>query len=438
MSVVLLEILFILLLVLANGVFAMSEMAVVSARKARLQHLVNQGNAKARIALELASFPDRFLSTVQIGITSVGILAGAIGGATIAEQLGARLSAIPLISSYSEALSVGIVVLSITYLSLVLGELVPKRLALNNPERIASVMARPMRALSIASSPVVKLLGASTRFVLRVLRVHESTEPPVTEEEIKVLIEQGTKLGIFKESEQYMVKNVFRLGDKRVSALMTPRLDIVWLDIDAPFQQILQKVVGAHYSRFPVCKGGLDSVVGIVKARELLAFSSDNDKSNWQKLIRKPLLIPESRSALDTLESFKLAHLHIALVIDEYGAVEGLVTTNDILEAIVGDITSSGQVEGYAVQREDGSWLLDGALALDDLREILPVGQFPGEERGLYQTLAGFIMTSLGRVPSAADSFEWRGLRFEVVDMDGKRTDKVLVTPLRREKGETT
>lgn len=432
MSVVLLEILFIFSLIIANGVFAMAEMAVVSARKARLQHLVNEGNAKARIALELANFPDRFLSTIQIGITSVGILAGAIGGATIAEQLGSRLRAIPVLSPYSEAIGVGIVVLGITYLSLVLGELVPKRLALNNPERIASLMARPMRALSIASSPVVKLLGVSTHFILSILRIRESTEPPVTEEEIKVLIEQGTKFGIFEESEQYMLKNVFRLGDKRVSALMTPRLDIVWLDVDAALDVIREKVVSAHYSRFPVCKGGLDNVVGIVKAREFLACSSDSD-FDWKKLIRKPLLIPESRSALDTLESFKRAHLHIALVVDEYGAVEGLVTTNDILEAIVGDITSSGQGEGYVVQREDGSWLLDGALSLDDLKEILPVGQFPGEERGLYQTLAGFIMTSLGRVPSTADSFEWRGLLFEVVDMDGKRIDKVMVTPLRRD-----
>jgi putative hemolysin len=430
-SVILLEILLVLLLVLANGLFSMSEMAVVSARRARLQYLANQGNAKARIALDLASSPDRFLSTIQIGITSVGILAGAIGGATIAEQLGALLSDIPTISSYSEAIGVGIVVLSITYLSLVLGELVPKRLALNDPERVASVVAKPMRALSIAASPLVKLLEVSTQFVFKVLRIRQSSEPPVTEEEIKVLIEQATKSGIFKETEQYMVKNVFRLEDKRVSALMTTRLDTVWLDIDAPFHQIRQKTVSSHYSRFPVCKGNLDNVVGIVKAKELLAYSSGDDDSNWKKLIRRPLFIPESRSALDALESFKKAHLHIALIIDEYGAVEGLVTTNDILEAIVGDITSSGEVEGHAVQREDGSWLLEGTLPLDDLKEILPVGQLPGEERGLYQTLAGFMMTYLGRVPSEADSFEWRGIRFEVVDMDGKRVDKVLVTPLR-------
>ena len=428
MSIILLEIVFILLLVLANGLFSMSEMAVVSARKARLQQIANQGNARARIALDLANSPGRFLSTVQIGITSIGILAGAVGGATIAEQLGVLLSDFPMISPYSEAIGVGIVVLSITYLSLVLGELVPKRLALNNPEQVATGIAKPMHALSIAASPLVKLLEVSTQLVFKVLRIRQSPEPAVTEEEIKALIEQATKLGIFKETEQYMVKNIFRLENKRVSTLMTRKHDIVWLDIDAPFHQIRQKVISSHYSQFPVCKGKLNNVVGIVKVQELLAYSSGNDDSSWRKLIKKSLLIPGFRSALDALESFKKAHLHIALVIDEYGAVEGLVTTNDILDAIVGDITSTGPGESYAVQREDGSWLLDGALPLDDLKEILPVGQLPDEERRSYQTLAGFIMTHLGRIPSEADSFEWRGLRFEVIDMDEKRIDKVLVT----------
>ena len=430
MSVILFEVLFILLLVLTNGLFSMSEMAVISARKARLQHLANRGNAQARIALDLASSPNRFLSTIQIGITLIGVLAGAVGGVTIAEQLGSRLSAIPLISPYGETIGVGIVVLSISYLSLILGELVPKRLALNAPERIASVVAKPMRALSVAASPLVKLLEISTHLVFKLMRIREPFEPPVTEEEIKVLIEQATKTGIFKETEHYMVKNVFRLEDKPVSALMTTRLNIDWLNIDAPIENIRQKIAGSRYSRFPVCKGSLDNVVGIIKAKELLAYSSTSDGFDWEKLIRKPLFIPEFHSALAALESFKKAHLHIALVIDEYGALEGLVTTNDILEEIVGDITSGGQTESSALCRKDGSWLLEGNLFLGDLKEILQVGQLPGEDRGLYQTLAGFIMNHLGRVPSEADSFEWKGFRFEVIDMDGKRIDKVLVTPL--------
>lgn len=430
-SVILFEIFFILLLVVANGVFAMSEMAVVSARKARLQQWANEGNARARAALKLANMPERFLSTIQIGITMVGILAGALGGATIAEQLGARLSAIPALGDYGEAIGVGIVVLGITYLSLVIGELVPKRLALNSPERIASVIARPMNALSVISSPVVKLLELSTQMVLKALRVKSSTEPTITEEEIKVLIEEGTRTGVFDEAEQSLVRNVFRLGDRRVSALMTHRLDIVWIDVETPISKIRGKMVGSHYSRFPVCQGGLDNLLGMIKAKELLGL--DTATGDWKALIRQPLVVPESSTALEVLESFKTSHTHLAIIIDEYGAVEGLVTTNDILEAIVGDIlTASAQSEIYAVQREDGSWLLDGILPLDEFKEIFQIQELPGENQGVYQTLAGFILTHLGRIPSVADCFEWRGLRFEVVDMDGKRIDKVLIAQLEK------
>ncbi len=428
-SVILFEIFFILMLVVANGVFAMSEMAVVSARKARLQQWANEGNVRARAALKLANTPERFLSTIQIGITMVGILAGALGGATIAEQLGARLSAIPALADYGEAIGVGIVVLGITYLSLVIGELVPKRLALNNPERIASVIARPMNILSAISSPVVKLLEISTRVMLKALRVESSNEPTITEEEIKVLIEEGTRSGVFDEAEQSLVRNVFRLGDRRVSALMTHRLDIVWIDVEAPTSKILDKIASSHYSRFPVCQGGLDNLLGMIKAKELLGLDPATD--DWKTLIRQPLVVPESSTALDVLESFKTSDTHMAIIIDEYGAVEGLVTTNDILEAIVGDIlTASAQSEIYAVQREDGSWLLDGILPLDEFKEIFQIQELPGENQGVYQTLAGFILTHMGRIPSVADRFEWRGLRFEIVDMDGKRIDKVLIAPV--------
>lgn len=430
-SVILFEVIFILLLVLANGLFAMSEMAVVSARKARLQQWANEGDARARAALKLANMPERFLSTIQTGITMVGILAGAFGGATIAEQVGAGLSAIPALGAYGEAVGVGVVVLGITYLSLVIGELVPKRLALNNPERIASIIARPMNALSVIASPAVKLLEVSTEMVLKILRVESSNDPTITEEEIKVLIEEGTRSGVFDKAEQYLVRNVFRLGDRRASALMTHRLDIVWVDIDAPLGEIRSKIAGSPYSRFPVCQGRLDKLLGMIKAKELLGL--DAATADWKTLIRQPLVVPESRTALEVLESFKTSHTHMAIIIDEYGAVEGLVTTNDILEAIVGDIlTASAQSEIYAVQREDGSWLLDGMLPLDEFKEIFRIQELPGENQGVYQTLAGFILTHLGRIPSVADHFEWRGLRFEVVDMDGKRIDKVLIAPLEK------
>ncbi len=431
MTVITFEILFIILLILANGVFAMSEMAVVSARKTRLQHWADEGQAQARAALELANSPDRFLSTIQIGITLVGVLAGAFGGATIAEQIGIRIGNYPSLAPYGEAIGLGIVVLCITYLSLIVGELVPKRLALNHAERIASFVARPMKILSTVALPAVRFLEISTRVVLKILRVRPSTEPPVTEEEIKVLIEQGTQAGVFEEAEQDLVESIFRLGDRRITALMTPRLEVVWLDVNAPFEENRRKAIESQFSRFPVGDGSLDNLLGVVKVKTLLAVEPSEIAPDLKSLLKQPLFVPETRSALQVLELFKTSHTHLALIIDEYGAVEGLVTTNDILEAIVGEITAtSAQAETYAVQREDGSWLLDGMLAVEDFEEIFPAVVLPPEEKGLYQTLAGFVLRHLGRVPATADHFEWNGLRFEIIDMDGKRVDKILVMKL--------
>jgi putative hemolysin len=429
MSYIMIEILFILLLLIANGVFAMSEIAVLAARKVRLQQLAEGGNESARIALQLADEPERFLPTIQIGITLVGILAGAFGGATIAEQLGARLDTISQIAPYGEAFALGIVVLSITYLSLIMGELVPKRLALNSPERIASLVAKPMHALSRAAAPAVYLLSNSTTAVLKLLRVRPTTEPLVTEDEIKSLIVLGTQAGIFEETEQEMLDRVFRLGDRRISQIMTPRLNIVWLDINDSVENIRRKVNENRFSRFPVCEGNLDNVVGVVKARDMLARSLSGESLDLILCMKPPLFVPESRMVIRVLELFKASHSHIALVIDEHGAIEGLVTINDVMQAIVGDIALAGEkVDALAVQREDGSWLLDGMLPVADFKEIFRVGELPREGRADYQTLAGFVMSCLGRIPSTADHFEWGGLRFEVVDMDGKRVDKVLVS----------
>jgi putative hemolysin len=430
MSAITFEVLFILLLLVANGVFAMSELAVVSSRKARLQRMAEAGDARAQAALELANSPDRFLSTIQIGITLVGILAGAFGGATIAEQLGAQVSRVPALAEYGEAVGLATVVLAITYLSLVVGELVPKRLALNNPERVARMVARPMGMLSRVASPVVRVLGVSTSAILHILRLKASDEPPVTEEEIKVLIKQGTQAGVILESEQEMVESVFKLADRRIGSLMTPRTDIAWLNVNDPPEKLYAQISASPYSRFPVSLGALDNVIGVVKAKDLLARCATGEPLDLRAVMRQPLFVPDSRSALQVLEAFKGGRTHLALLVDEYGAVEGLVTTNDILEAIVGDIAPAGAGgdEG-AVRREDGSWLLDGALPVEEFKEIFPVGRLPGEERSSYHTLAGFVMTYLGRIPAVTDHFEWEGLRFEVVDMDGKRIDKVLVAP---------
>lgn len=428
MAAITFEVIFIVLLLLANGVFAMSELAIVSARKPRLRQMCNNGDTKACAALELATSPDRFLSTIQIGITLVGILAGAFGGATIAEHLGDQISRVPALAPYGEALGVAIIVVTITYFSLIIGELVPKRFALNHPERIAKLVARPMNVLSRAMSPIVYLLSVSTSAVLTLLRMKAPTEPPVTEDEIKVLIEQGTQAGVFEKTEQEIVKRVFKLADRSVGTLMTPRPDIVWLRAKASREEIRKKVVENHYSRFPISDESLDQVLGVVKAKDMLAPCLSDEEMNLYSVMKTPLFVPESRSALEVLELFKTSATHLALVVNEYGSIEGLVTTNDILEAIVGDIAPANpQFETQATQREDGSWLFDGTLPIDEFKEVFTVPSLPGEGRRNYQTLAGFILYYLGRVPRAADHFQWNGLRFEIMDMDGKRIDKVLV-----------
>lgn len=430
MPSVMLEVSIVVLLILLNGIFAMSEIAVVSARKTRLRQWAEEGNAKARAALELANNPNQFLATIQIGITLVGILAGAFGGATIAKELTVILNDISWLAPYSHPLSLALVVVVIAYLSLIVGELVPKRLALNNPERLAMAIAAPMQVLSRVAYPAVHLLGLSTELLLRALGMRPSTEPLVTEEEIRALIEQGTQAGMFEEAEQEMVERVFRLGDRRVSAVMTPRTEIVWLDREASALEIRRTITESAHSRFLVADGSLDNVLGVVHAKDLLAHILGEQVVNLEATLQQPLYVPESMRALKVLELFKQSGTHIALVIDEYGGIQGLVTPNDILEAIVGDLPEAGeQVEPLAVQREDGSWLVDGMLPVDEFKDLFDLGELPGEDQGIYQTLAGFVVMQLGRIPAATDYFVWEGLKIEVVDMDGNRVDKVLVTP---------
>jgi putative hemolysin len=412
----------------------MSEMAVVSARKSLLQQWAEAGDAKARTALELANAPNQFLSTIQIGITLIGILAGAFGGATIARDFSAWLDDVPLLAPYSRALSLAIVVTITTYLSLIVGELVPKRMALNNPERLAAALASPMRALSRVAYPVVHLLGRSTEFVLRMLGMKPSTESPVTEEEIRALIEEGARAGTLEEAEREMVERVFRLGDRRIGAVMTPRPEIIWLDRNAPPEAIRGTITRSAHSRFLVAQGSLDNVLGVVHAKDLLVHSLGEQAVDLTTTLQQPLYVPESMRAVKVLELFKQSGTHIALAIDEYGGIQGLVTPNDILESIVGDLPTAGEVaEPLALQREDGSWLLDGMLPVDEFKALFHLGPLPGEEQAVYHTVAGFVIMQLGRIPTAADCFEWEGLRIEVVDMDGNRVDKVLVTPPRVE-----
>jgi putative hemolysin len=416
----------------ANGLFAMSEMAVVAARKVRLQQWTEEGNKRARAALELANEPTQFLSTVQIGITLVGILAGAFGGATIAEKLDAYFSTVPALANYSELLSVAVVVLFITYFSLLIGELVPKRIALTNPERIASLIAGPMRLLSKITAPIVYLISASTDLVVRLLGVSASGEPGMTEDEIKVLIEQGTQEGIFEESEQDMIEGVLRLGDRPAGILMTPRTQIVWIDLDDPPEQIKQQIISRRHSIYPVGRDNLDDLLGMVHTKDLLAQMLSGQPLDIKPLLLEPLFVPEKMLALQVLDLLKQKGAKAAFVVDEYGSIEGMITPDDFLEDIVGNLEPPDSEQTLkAFRRPDGSWLLDGLLHIDELREILDLDKLPEEDEGYYQTLGGFVIHQMGAIPTAGEWFEWDDYRFEVVDMDGRRVDKVLAAPIK-------
>jgi len=417
------NLLVIALLLVVNGILAMSETALLSVRKARLQHSVNEGDQRAQTALQLIENPNRFLSTIQIGITLIDVLVGAIGGAAVATFLGELVSKIPALEPFSGAISLFFVVIVITYFSIVFGELVPKRIAIQDPERVASIVAGPMLVISKIFSPFVHVLSGSTNLLLHLLRVKHTDELPVTEEELLVQLDQGTQAGVFEESEQDMVEGVFSLSDQRVNALMTPRNEIIWLDVNDTVTEIRRKVKDSPFSRFPVGDDSLDNVVGVVKAKDLLLADLKNGKQ-LKEIARPPLYVPETAFGSRALEILKEAKREMVLVVDEFGVVQGLLTLADILEEIVGAFEGEPQ----ATQRQDGSWLLDGMLPNDEFKEIFNLRRLPDEEE--YETLGGFVMLHLGRIPQSADLFEWNGLRFEVMDMDDKRVDKILVTTI--------
>lgn len=423
-----LELIIVLALIVFNGLLSMAEIAIVSARRARLQQMAQSGDMQARVALDLAQAPDDFLSAVQIGITLVGIFMGAFGGATLATHLAEWFAQYPALAPYQNSLAIGVVVVVTTYFSLVLGELVPKRLALNNPEKIARAVARPMHGLGRLALPLVKFLTASTNLVLKIMKTAPVEDLPVTEEEIKVLIDQGTQAGVFEEAEQDMMEAILRLGDRRVETIMIPRTDIVWLDLEEPFDHIKQIVSESVHSRFPVGRGSLDDVVGVVLAKDLLIRCLNNRPLDLQADLIKPLYVPEGMPALKVFDEFRKTNVHIALVLDEYGELEGLVTIADIFQSIVGEIGQPGEpAEAGITEREDGTWLVDGMLPIDEFKDEFNLEELPTEDRGSFQTMGGLMMNYLGRIPQPADHFEWNNLRFEVIDMDGFRVDKILV-----------
>lgn len=423
------DILLVLVLVLLNGVFAMSELAIVSSRRVRLLQMAEEGRAGARRALQLASEPTRFLSAVQVGITSIGIMNGAIGEAAVASRLRASFEQVPALAPYADTLALALMVVGLTYVSLILGELVPKRLALTHPETIATLVARPMQTIAAAGRPLVALLSASTDGILRLIGVRQGNQPAVTVEEIKVLLEQSTEEGVLEATEHELVTNVLNLDDRHVGSVLTPRAEVVYLDVRDPPERIRATLRDAVHTVLPLCDGGLDHVLGFVRAPKLLEHVLDTRTLDDLPSVAEPaLFVPETMTLMPLLQQFKRTHLPVALVVDEHGSVEGLVSFTDVLSAIVGDLPSEPGEEPAIVQREDGSWLIDGALDLDTVQRVLDTETIVAEdERQHYHTLGGLAMLALGRVPQVGDVFVRGPFRFEVVDMDGNRVDRLLV-----------
>ncbi|MDF2445607.1 MAG: putative hemolysin [Moraxellaceae bacterium] len=428
------DILIILLLILVNGVFAMSEIAIVSSRRVRLQQMADEGDLGARAALALAEHPTRFLSTVQIGITLIGILSGAFGEAAITQRLIPVFQGISLLAPYAKALATTCMVIMVTYVTLIIGEIVPKRIGMHSPEKIARLMAPVMRGLAWITKPLVTLLSASTDFLLRLLGAHRRDESPITEEEIKVLVAEGTEAGVFDKSEQDMIENVLRLEDWQLAQIMTPRADLVAIDLEDEDARQREVLATARHSYLPVCRGSISEVVGVVALHDLLAQKMRGETLDIQGVMHEPVFVPLSISPLSLLETFKRRREHLALVVDEYGSVQGLVALQDVMEPLVGQLEAADESlaeDPDIVQREDGSWLLDGSLPMERFKLLFPAETDELEEGGRdFQTLAGFVLFLRGHVPETGEHFEWNGLRIEVVDMDRRRIDKLLVKRL--------
>ncbi|OQX19851.1 MAG: hypothetical protein BWK76_03345 [Desulfobulbaceae bacterium A2] len=431
------QVLFLIGLIVLNGVFAMSEIALVTARKARLMKLSSEKDGAAALALKLAEDPTRFLSTVQIGITSIGILNGIVGEAVLAAPLAQVLHSFGLPEATARIVATAAVVVVITYVTIVVGELVPKRLGQINPEFIARLVARPMQALAIITHPFVVLLSASTHVFLRILGVKQTAQASVTEDEIRAMLQEGSDTGVIEQHQHEMVRNVFRLDDRQLGSLMIPRSDVVYLDTKLQPAENLQRLVESEYTRFPVCDGGLDTLLGVIHVKQVLAYVAQGKTPDFSLNLLPCLYVPETLTGMELLEQFRANNMQMAFVIDEYGEIEGIVTLQDVLEAVTGEFTPRNAEDAWSVQREDGSWLLDGAIPIPEMKDRLELTTAPEEDKGRYHTLSGMVMLLLGRVPDTGDHTDWEGWRFEVVDMDEKRIDKVLATPLlRREQGD--
>ncbi|MBR4737863.1 MAG: HlyC/CorC family transporter [Rhodocyclaceae bacterium] len=420
------KLLILFLLIILNGLFAMSEIALVAARRARLAKRAQEGDRAAALAMQLGEEPTRFLSTVQIGITSIGILYGVFSEHALSAPLAVLLQDLGLNASLAGALATGVVVILITFVSIVIGELVPKRVAQLHAETIARIVAPPMSVLASISRPFVWLLTGATELVLRLLGQRNTAASAVTEEEIHAIIDEGTEAGVIEKTEQAMVRNVFRLDERPIASLMVPRADIVWLDISRPLQENVERLMQSPHLRFPVCRGGLDEILGVINAKQLFRQQQTGDALDLSKGLEDAVYVPESLSGMALLNAFRARNTHIMFVIDEYGEVQGMVTMHDLIESLTGEFQTDNSEEAWSVARADGSWLLDGLIPVMEMKDCLALRSVPDEGKSHYHTLSGMVMWLLGRMPTTGDVVEWEGWTLEVVDMDGKRIDKVL------------
>ncbi len=425
------ELALLIFLTFLNGIFAMSEMALASSRKARLQVMAETGDIGAQVAIELHDNPTKFLSTVQIGITSTGVLNGIVGDAAFSEPLSHWLQAQFMMHEGAAALTAtGLVVLIITFATILFGELVPKRVGQMYPETVARLVSQPMKWLSIVTKPFVRFLSVSTHAILKLIGVPDTGARGVTEEEIAASLEEGLDAGVIEAHEHQMVRNVFRLDERQIGSMMIPRGDIAWLNADAPMEESLAIIAEHGYSRYPVCRGGLDDVMGVMTAQQLLHQLTQKQSNSLAEGLLPAVFVPETLSGMELLEHFRASDTQMVFVVDEYGEVQGVITLRDVLEAITGEFTPPEADDAWAIQREDGSWLIDGLIPVPELKDRLELKNLPDEDRGRYNTLAGMVMLLLGRLPQTTDAVEWQGWRFEVVDMDGKRIDKLLASRL--------
>ncbi|MFC4653859.1 hemolysin family protein [Rheinheimera sp.] len=417
-------------LIVLNGIFAMSEIALVTARKSRLTALAHGGSSSAKIALKLAEDPTQFLSTVQIGITSIGILNGIFGESILAEPFSIWLQSYGMPLNIASVLSTVLVVIVVTYVSIVVGELVPKRVGQVSAETIACLIAKPMALLAVVTKPFVWMLSGSTHALMRLLGFNQQMGDNVTHEDIQALLQEGSSAGVIEHSEHAMVKNVFRLDERSISSLMVPRSDIIFLDVNQPLEENLKRVMQSPHSRFPICRNNIDDVVGIVSAKQLLAQSIAGKNIQIATLAKPVNFVPDSLSGMELLDHFRTSGSQMVFVVDEYGDLKGMVTLQDMMDALTGEFEQQDDDEKMVIRREDGSLLLDGLLPVIDLKDTLDIKQLPEEDEGRYQTLNGLLMYQLGRIPQTTDVLEIAGWRLEILDMDGKRVDKVLAEKL--------